>query len=108
MVLLKKLKAETIHFHHYRNFKKILFFLISQRKLSVGSNSDPEATLDTTAGDGEKSEKKKKKKRKKENEADESVPAVKEDEDNAEDDESSKKEKKKKKKKDKNKEKSDE
>lgn len=80
-----------------------------KRKLSIGTNSDPETTLDTSAvGDSDKAEKKKKKKRKKdlEAEATEEQPAAASDEQG--DDDASKKEKKKKKKKDKNKEKSDE
>lgn len=81
-----------------------------QRKLSIGTNSDPETTLDTTAvSESDKTEKKKKKKRKKDLEAGEEVateetPAA----EDAGDDEASKKEKKKKKKKEKNKDKSDE
>lgn len=90
--------------------KQILIkFPFFQRKLSIGTNSDPETTLDTSAvGDADKAEKKKKKKRKKDLEAEvtEEQPAAASDEQG--DDDASKKEKKKKKKKDKNKEKSDE
>lgn len=87
----------------------IKFQFSFQRKLSIGTNSDPETTLDTSAiGDSDKAEKKKKKKRKKdlEAEATEEQPAAASDEQG--DDDASKKEKKKKKKKDKNKDKSDE
>lgn len=94
------------------NFDFVFVSLHFQRKLSIGTNSDPETTLDTTgAADADKVEKKKKKKRKKDAEADETEqPTVEEQPaaDGADDDEAAKKEKKKKKKKDKNKDKSDE
>lgn len=79
----------------------MIFYSFPQRKLSVGSNSGADTTLDTSTVDADKAEKKKKKKRKKNDEAaDISEIAV--EEPAAE--ESDKKEKKKKKKKDKNKE----
>lgn len=106
-------KYQVLHTHEIHQLIRC-FLSLSQRKLSIGTNSDPETTLDTTAGgDVDKAEKKKKKKRKKDAEAGETEaaePAAEEqaEADEAGDDEASKKEKKKKKKKDKNKEKSDE
>lgn len=81
-----------------------LFVLFSQRKLSVGSNSGADTTLDASTTETDKAEKKKKKKRKKDDEAADAVDTTLGTTVEQVEEETDKKEKKKKKKKDKDKE----
>lgn len=94
-------------FHNRLGLELIIFFHLDlyflQRKLSVGSNSGAETTLDASTVETDKAEKKKKKKRKKDDEAADAVDTTLGATEEQPEEETDKKEKKKKKKKDKDK-----